>query len=37
MNKIITDKAIKTRQYWIEEIRKLSGNFGNDTDKLEKE
>jgi len=37
MNKIISDKAIKTRQYWIEEIRKLSGNFGNDTDKLEKE
>jgi type II restriction enzyme len=37
MSKIISAKAIKTRQYWIEEIRKLSGNFGNDTDKLEKE
>jgi len=37
MNKIISAKAIKTRQYWIEEIRKLSGHFGNDTEKLEKE
>jgi type II restriction enzyme len=37
MGKIISDKAIKTRQYWIEEIRKLSGNFGSDTEKLEKE
>jgi type II restriction enzyme len=37
MNKIITDKAIETRHYWIDEIRKLSGNFGNDTEKLENE
>lgn len=37
MKKIITDKAIKRRQYWIEEIRKLSGNFVEDTDRLEKE
>ncbi len=37
MKKIITDKAIKNRQYWIEEIRNLSGNFGDDSDKLEKE
>jgi type II restriction enzyme len=37
MSKIISDKAVEKRQYWIEEIRKLSGNFGNDTDKLEKE
>jgi hypothetical protein len=37
MRKIISAKAIKTRQYWIEEIRKLSLNFGNNTDKLEKE
>ena len=37
MKKIIADKAIKNRQYWIEEIRKLSGNFGDDSDKLEKE
>jgi HindIII restriction endonuclease. len=37
MNKIISDKAIEKRQYWIEEIRNLSGNFGDDTGKLEKE
>jgi len=37
MKKIIANKAIKNRQYWIEEIRKLSGNFGDDSDKLEKE
>lgn len=37
MQKIISEKAIKTRVYWIKEIRKLSGNFGNDTEKLEKE
>lgn len=37
MKKIISEKAIKTRAYWIEEIRKLSGNFVNDSDRLEKE
>lgn len=37
MKKIVTDKAIKNRQYWIEEIRNLSGNFGDDSYKLEKE
>ncbi|MDI9312335.1 MAG: HindIII family type II restriction endonuclease [Limnohabitans sp.] len=37
MNKIISNKAIKRREFWVEEIRKLSGNFGNDTQKLEKE
>lgn len=37
MDKIISDKAIIRRQFWIEEIRKLSGNFINDTDRLEKE
>ena len=37
MSKIISDKAIKRRDFWVEEIRKLSGNFGNDTEKLEKE
>ena len=31
MKKIIADKSIKNRQYWIEEIRKLSGNFGGMT------
>ncbi|MDR0970466.1 MAG: HindIII family type II restriction endonuclease [Lentimicrobiaceae bacterium] len=37
MSKIISDKAVERRQYWVEEIRKLSGNFSNDTEKLEKE
>ncbi len=37
MSKVISDKAIKRRNFWVEEIRKLSGNFGNDTEKLEKE
>jgi len=37
MSKIISDIAIKRRNYWVEEIRKLSGHFGNDTEKLEKE
>ncbi len=37
MSKIISDEAIKRREYWVEEIRKLSGHFGNDTEKLEKE
>jgi len=37
MNKIISDEAIIRRKYWVEEIRKLSGHFGNDTEKLEKE
>lgn len=34
---IINKEAMKTREYWIDEIRKLSGNFGEDSDKLEKE
>jgi type II restriction enzyme len=37
MSKIISDIAIKRRDYWVEEIRKISGHFGNDTEKLEKE
>jgi len=37
MSRIISDLAIKRRDYWVEEIRKLSGHFGNDTEKLEKE
>ena len=36
MNRRISDKAIQRRRYWIEEIRSLSGNFGNDFDRLEK-
>lgn len=37
MEKIITAKAQKGRTYWIKEIRKLSGNFGDDFERLEKE
>lgn len=37
MNPIISDKAIKRRAYWVKEIYKLSGNFGADTDRLDKE
>jgi type II restriction enzyme len=37
MSKIISENAIKRREYWVEEIRKLSGDFGSDTEKLEKE
>jgi type II restriction enzyme len=37
MDKVISINAIKRRQFWIEEIRNLSGNFINDTEKLEKE
>ncbi|MCD8031358.1 MAG: HindIII family type II restriction endonuclease [Bacteroides sp.] len=37
MSQIISDIAINRRKYWTEEIRKLSGNFINDTERLEKE
>ncbi len=37
MKKIISEISIKRREYWIEEIRKLSGDFGSDTEKLESE
>jgi type II restriction enzyme len=37
MSKIISNSVIIRRKYWIEEIRNLSGNFGNDTEKLETE
>lgn len=37
MTKIISDKAIATRQYWVCEIQKLSGNFTDDTERLENE
>lgn len=36
MNKIISDKAISRRKYWVDEIRNISGHFGNDTEKIEK-
>lgn len=35
--KIISAKAIQKREYWIEEIRKISGNFADDSERLEKE
>jgi len=34
---VITKGQIKNRAYWIGEIRKLSGNFGEDSDKVERE
>ena len=34
---IISKESIKKRSYWVEEIRKLSGNFGDDYEKLAKE
>ena len=36
MKKIISDKAISRRKYWVNEIRNISGHFGNDTERLEK-
>lgn len=35
--RIISDLAVKRRNYWINEIRNLSGNFGDDYDRLEAE
>jgi type II restriction enzyme len=37
MTKIISPRAIKRRNFWIEEIQKLNGNFGEDSDKLQTE
>lgn len=34
---IINKDTIKRRSYWVEEIRKLSGNFGDHYEKLAKE
>lgn len=36
-NSIITQKQVNQRNYWIEEISRLSGNFGIDADKVENE
>ena len=37
MNKIISDKAIIRRKYWVDEIRSnISGHAGNDTERIEK-
>ena len=37
MAEIINKEAITRRQFWVEEIRKISGNFGEDTDRLQME
>ncbi|MCC6328474.1 MAG: HindIII family type II restriction endonuclease [Acidobacteria bacterium] len=37
MKKVITAKELKLRQYWVKEIQKLSGNFGDDFERLESE
>ncbi len=37
MSKIIPDRAVKRRQFWIKKIQKLSGDFDANTDRLEKE
>ena len=34
--KIISKKAISRREYWIEEIKNISGNFGDEVQRLEK-
>jgi len=36
MRKILSDKAISRRKFWVDEIRNICGHFGNDTEKLEK-
>lgn len=35
--KVISQAAIQRREYWIEEIRKISENFGNNSERLENE
>ena len=37
MTKLIKPAAVSKREFWIEEIRKLSGNFGDDSSRLETE
>lgn len=37
MPQIIPEAAVRRRAFWIEEIRKLSGNFANDFNRLEAE
>ena len=35
--KFITQDQIKQRKHWVEKINTLSGNFGVDADRVEKE
>jgi len=37
MKRLISKSAITRRTYWVDEIRKLSGDFGVDSDRLKKE
>jgi len=37
MTDIISKEVVNSRNFWIKEIQKLSGNFGKDTDHLEVE
>ncbi len=37
MKKLITEATITRRNYWVEEILNLSGDFGDDSDRLEQE
>lgn len=37
MKNILSEKTLIRHKHWIDEICKLSGNFGEDTDRLEKE
>jgi type II restriction enzyme len=37
MMRIISENAIAKRKYWVSEIQKLSGNFTDDTERLENE
>lgn len=37
MNRVISEEAIQRRTYWVNEIKNLSGNFGDDYYKLEAE
>jgi hypothetical protein len=37
MSNIINESAIETRNFWIQELQKLSGDFVGDSDKLERE
>jgi len=37
MKKLITEATITRRNYWVEEIRNLSGDFGDYSDRLEQE
>jgi len=37
MPEIISKEAVKRRSYWVDELRKISGSFGDDFEKVERE